>query len=133
MTLRRAETSLAYATIAALLIYAPIETVYSWPALASPYYVIDVIGMLLMLAGVVRSLRARPGTAPDVLAVGWAWSSANFWRAAFDRVSTLDRGGALRVGAAELRFVIGELLVSLLCLTIGLTLVYRTRLSNEEL
>src|ERR1043165_3148159 len=84
--MRRVETGLTWATIVALLIYAPVETIYSWPGLTDPFYVIDVIGMALMMSGVVRSLRARPGSGAAMLAVGWAWTASNFWRATFDRV-----------------------------------------------
>jgi hypothetical protein len=56
---------------------------------------------------------------------GWAWAGANFWRATFDRIGLLQRGGRLDFGSAELRFVSAELVVSLLCLAIGIVLVVR--------
>jgi len=125
MTRRRTETALAWVSIGLLAIYAPVETIYSWSGgLGSPYYIIDVIAFALLLAGIVRSLRARPRPAPGVLTAGWGWAGANFWRAAFDRIGTLQRGGTLDLGSLELRFVCGELLVSLLCLAMGLALLH---------
>ena len=128
MTPRRTETAFAWVSIGVLAIYAPVETIYSWSdGLGSPYYIIDVIAFALLLAGIVRSLRARPRTAPGVLTTGWGWAGANFWRATFDRIGTLQRGGTLDMGSLELRFVFGELLVSLLCLAVGLVLIYGSR------
>lgn len=129
MTLRRTETALAWVSIGVLAIYAPVETIYSWSGgLGSPYYIIDVIAFALLLAGIVRSLRARPRMAPGVLTAGWGWAGANFWRATFDRITTLRRGGTLDMGSLELRFVCGELVVSLLCLAVGLVLIYGSRM-----
>ena len=126
MTIRQVETGLAYFTFGALAIYAPIETMYSWSGgLADPYYIIDVVAMTLMFTGALRSLRARPRSAPGLVTAGWAWAGANFWRATFDRIGLLQRGGHLDFGSAELRFVSAELVVSILCLAIGLMLMLR--------
>jgi hypothetical protein len=128
MTLRRTETALVWVSIGVLAIYVPVETIYSWSGgLGSPYYLIDVIAFALIFAGIVRSLRARPRMAPGVLTAGWGWAGANFWRATFDRIATLQRGGTLDMGSLELRFVCGELVVSLLCLAVGLVLIYGSR------
>jgi hypothetical protein len=65
MTSREVETRLVYVSFGVLAIYAPVETVYSWPGgLGSPYYIIDVIAIVLIFVGAVRSLRARPARAP---------------------------------------------------------------------
>ena len=125
MTLRRLETVLAWVSIVVLASSVPVETIYSWSGgLGSPYYIIDVIAFALLLAGIARSLRARPRAAPGVLTAGWGWAGANFWRATFDRLGTLQRGGTLDMGSLELRFVCGELVVSLLCLAVGLVLLH---------
>ena|SRR5690242_1997360 len=124
--MRRIETVLAWATIGVLAIYGPVETIYSRHELWSPYYIIDVIAFGLLILGVVRSLRARPRSAPALLTAGWAWAAANFWRAAFDRIGTLQRGGRLSLGSIELQFVCTELVVALLCLAVGILLVLRT-------
>lgn len=127
MPLRRTETALAYVTCGFLAIYAPVETFYSWPKLGDPYYIIDVIAMALMIAGIVRSLRARPRPAPDLLTAAWAWAGANFWRAAFDRITTMQHGGNLRLGSVELDYVCAQLIVALVCLAIGVRLVTADR------
>lgn len=129
MTTRRIETGLAYASIAALAIYAPVETIYSWAGgLLDPYYLIDVVAMVLIATGIVRSLRARPAGSPALLAVAWAWASANFWRATFDRVALAHRGSPLRAGSLELNYAIGQLVVALVLLAIAITLVVRSPL-----
>jgi hypothetical protein len=124
--MRRVETGLAWATIVALLIYAPVETIYSWPGLTDPFYVIDVIGMALMMSGVVRSLRARPGSGAAMLAVGWAWTASNFWRATFDRVEKVRAGHQLLLGSLEFKFVCGELIVSLIALATAIVVLFFT-------
>ena len=62
--------------------------------------------------------------APGVLTAGCGWPGANFWRATFDRIGTLQRGGTLDMGSLELRFVCGELVVSPLCLGVRLALLF---------
>ena len=119
---------LARFSFGALAIYAPVETVYSWAGgLGSPYYIIDVIAIALILAGALRSLRLRPAAAPGLLTAGWAWAASNFWRAAFDRITRVEGGGHLGLGSLELRFVFGELAVALVCMAVGLVLVIRAR------
>jgi hypothetical protein len=128
MTARQIETRLAYVSFGVLAIYAPVETIYSWPGgLGSPYYIVDVIAIGLIFGGALRSLRARPGTAPGLLTAGWAWGGANFWRAAFDRIAKVEAGGHLGLGSVELQFVCAELVVALICLAVGIVLVIRSR------
>ena len=79
--------------------------------------------MALMLAGVIRSLRARPRSAPALMTVGWAWAGANFWRALFDRVRIMHSGGQVGLGSVEMVYVTAQLIVALLCLGVGLWLV----------
>ena len=124
------ESGLAWATVAALLIYAPVETVYSWPNLGDPFYLIDVIAMMLMGGGVALSLRSRPHAAPGLVTAGWSWAAANFWRAYFDRIRAIH-GGA-HVGALELRFVFSELVVSLLATILGAWLCYAAARSTYQ-
>jgi hypothetical protein len=103
MNLRTIETALAYFTLGFLVFYIPVETWASWERLTSPFYIIDLIAMLLLLYGAIRSLRARPRPDPGVLCAAYAWSAANGWRATFGRLS---EGGKLEHGAAEL-WVVG--------------------------
>lgn len=127
MNLRRVETGLAYATFVVLAIYAPVETIYSWSGgLADPLYIVDVIAMALLFTGALRSVRARPRSAPGLLTAGWAWAGANFWRATFDRIRVIQAGGRLDLGSVELVFVGVELAVALICLAIGVMLVVRS-------
>lgn len=59
MDLRRAETGLAWFTLGVLVIYFPVETWASLPhGLWSPFYIVDLIAMALLLWGAFRSLRS---------------------------------------------------------------------------
>src|SRR5262245_17390242 len=97
----KASQALANFTLAYVVFYAPIETWASWPYLTSPYYLIDAIAMALLFWGAMHSRAARPRRAPGLLAAGWAWTAANYWRAFFDRVKFLNQGGELQLGAPE--------------------------------
>ena len=44
-------------TLAFLIAYAPIETWYSMPELWDPFYLVDVIGIVLLILGMVRLRR----------------------------------------------------------------------------
>jgi hypothetical protein len=116
---RSIETVLARATLIALLLYFPVETWTSWRHdywLFNPFYVIDLIAMLLLLYGAVRSLRARPRMAPGALCAAYAWTAANGWRATWGRAFELRDGGQLDYGSVELWVVGGATLLSLMCL-----------------
>ncbi len=82
MNQTRRARPLVILTVVILVIYAPIETWYSLPALWSPFYLVDFIGMVLLTWGAVRC-----------------------WRAFFGRLEAVLDGGTLRLGAAELCFV----------------------------
>jgi hypothetical protein len=120
------ETPLAYATLAVLALYVPLETWVSWKhGLLNPFYLVDVIAMVLLFTGAMRSLAARPRSAPGVLCAGMAWSAANGWRATFRRMLEPQRGGALDYGAAELWTVAAATSLSLVCLAVSIYLVVR--------
>lgn len=55
MTPRGVETCIARFTLALLLAYVPLETWASWPALTNPFYLVDVVGLALLLLLVVES------------------------------------------------------------------------------
>jgi hypothetical protein len=94
---RRLETALAYVTLALLVLYVPLETWVSLPyGLTNPFYIIDVIAMVLLFAGAMHSLRSRPRPAPGLLCAAIAWTAANGWRATFDRIVELRRGESLQ-------------------------------------
>lgn len=75
----RTESALITFTVAILLIYTPVETWVSFPRLLSLYYLVDAIGLAVLLAGVVMWRRTRT-TYAAVLAAGYGWLGANFWR-----------------------------------------------------
>lgn len=59
------ETLLACSTLALLTPYVALETRASWEhGCLNPFYLSDAIAMVLLFAGTVRSLRARPRWAP---------------------------------------------------------------------
>jgi hypothetical protein len=120
MTSRAAESRLANFTLIYLAFYAPIETFASWPYLTSPYYLVDAIAMVLLVWGAMHSRGARPKRAPGLLAAGWAWTAANYWRAFFDRVKFLrEEGGELMFGEAEYWTVGAALVMALVCLSLA--------------
>ena len=127
MTPRSVETLLARFTLVLLLVYAPLETWASWPALTNPFYLVDVVGFALLLWGALASLRARPDVAPGVLCAGYAWSGANGWRALALRLEILQEGGQVDVTLVWL-IVLGEI-AALTGLALLLLLVVESRTS----
>ena len=123
---RRLETGLACLTLAMLVLYVPLETWVSLPyGLTNPFYIVDVIAMVLLFAGAMRSLRARPRPAPGLLCAAIAWAAANGWGATFRRVAELREGGSLDYGAAELWTIAISTGISLAGLALGIYLVVR--------
>jgi len=116
---RRGRGLIAF-TVALLVVYVPIETWYSFPELWDPFYLVDLIGMVLLTSGVVRLRRAWPRV--GLLVAGYAWTAANFWRALFGRVAELKEGGQLDYGLAELCFTGCILLAALIGLAWSLVL-----------
>jgi hypothetical protein len=108
-----------------LVFYAPIETWASWPELYSPYYLVDLIAMVLLALGVWRSRQGRPLVALGFLAGGWGWLGANGWRATADRFELLGEGGALEFGAAEMCFVVCGTVASIIGLAWSLRAIGR--------
>jgi hypothetical protein len=99
---RRIESAIAWMTICLLAVYVPLETYVSWPyGLLNPFYLVDLICMILLAWGAAHSLRARPRCAPGILCAAYAWAASNGWRATFGRVEELRAGGELDYGAAE--------------------------------
>lgn len=73
---------LVWATWACLGVYAPAETFYSYPHLASPGYLVDLVAMVLLATGALH-LQQRGRLGP--LLGGWAWSACLAWRSYFAR------------------------------------------------
>lgn len=121
------ETWLAGVTASFLVIFAPIETIYSWSfGLVSPYYLVDAIGVGLLIVGVTHSVRARPRARPALLTVGWAWMSANFWRATLARAEYVRAGGELDFDTAELRLAIATTGFAIICTSLGVWLLHQS-------
>jgi hypothetical protein len=95
---------LATFTLVFLIAYAPIEIWYSLPALWNPFFLVDAIGMALLVVGLARIRRESSSRALALLVAGYGWTGANFWRALFDRVFEIAEGGELDYGFAELCF-----------------------------
>ena len=107
MNTRSIESAIAWFTIGALFIYVPGETYVSWSrGLLNPFYLVDLIAMVLLLWGAVHALRARPRYAPGLLCGAYGWASANGWRAAFGRLAEIRSGGELDYGILEM-WVVG--------------------------
>ncbi|MEM7219423.1 MAG: hypothetical protein AAF515_13740 [Pseudomonadota bacterium] len=121
--LRGLETILVWYTAITVAIYLPLETYASLPyGLMNPYYLVDLVAILLMIWGAWRSWRARPGSAVAVLIAGYAWASANGWRATFDRVERMQAGGELDFGNIELLVVGGSTLLAIVVLILLLVI-----------
>ena len=90
--LRRLETGLAWFSLAALLVYAPVETYFAWGDLTSPGYIVDLIAMALLLVSGVHSLRSCPRIAVAPLCGTWGWCACLAWRSYFTRVISRERG-----------------------------------------
>ncbi len=129
MTPRTVETVIAHCTLVVLLVYVPLETWASWPALSNPFYLVDVVGFALLFRGAVASLRARPGVAPGVLCAGYAWSAANGWRALALRLEVLQEGGQVDAGSIWL-IGLGEI-AALIGLALLLLLVVESRTPSK--
>ena len=113
-------------SIGFLAISIPVETVYSWRlGLADPYYLAKVVGWVLLAAGVAQLRTASTSLALALLAAGWGWFAANFWRAVADRFARLAAAQVLRLGSLELWFAGSCLLISLIGLAWSLVLTSR--------
>ena len=130
MTPRSLETLIARFTLVLLLVYAPLETWASWPALSNPFYLVDVVGFVLLLWGATTSLRARPAAAPGVLCAGYAWSAANGWRALAIHIGTLEQGGQVDAGLVWLLAMLE--VAALVGLALLLLLVVESRPPPED-
>ncbi|MCI0676084.1 MAG: hypothetical protein L0Y42_09955 [Phycisphaerales bacterium] len=122
MNPRRLETTIAWFTLGALVIYIPGETYVSWPELWHPFYLVDFIAMVLLLWGAVHSLRARPLPVPGLLCAAYGWAASNGWRATFWRLAELRAGGQLDYGNAEAWIVGCASAIALVCFVILLVL-----------
>ena len=85
------------------VVFIPIETYLSFSRNPIPVsgYVVNVLGVGLMLWGVISLRRHKPHAA-GVLAAGWSWTTAVFWRATNLRYFFASQGEPLSFGPIEL-------------------------------
>ena len=93
-------------TFVALAVYFPLETYVTWSiagvrGFAYSGYVANILGMTLMLLGGIATKGAKP-FGPALLAAGWSWTAATFWRATSDRFWATSLGMPLYAGRIEL-------------------------------
>lgn len=109
-----------------LAISVPVETTYSWRlGLVEPYYLVKLVGWLLLASGAMQLRAGRRAAGLAFLAAGWGWCGANFWRAVADRFARMAAGESLRLGSVELWFAGSCLLISLAGLAWSLALTIR--------
>jgi hypothetical protein len=83
-------------------VYLPIETYIDWTADPSfSQYAVNVFGVAIALWGVLSLRRARP-YAEGLLATGWGWTTAVFWRGTNLRFRLAADGQQLYFGRVEL-------------------------------
>jgi hypothetical protein len=102
----RAALLISGVTFAWLAVYFPLETYITWSiagvrGLLYSSYIANVAGMCLLLWGGIAMRRSRPA-GPGLLAAGWAWTAATFWRATSDRFWLSSLGMPLYAGPVEL-------------------------------
>ena len=122
--------TLARFSLAALIVYFPIETWVSLPyGLWHPMYLVDFIAMCLLAFGGIYSLRSRPDPAPGPLCAAYGWASANAWRAtAWRWIDVFETGGEkLDRGMLEVWVVTVAAVLALGLFALSLVLVVRSR------
>ena len=85
------------------IVFVPIETYLSFRRASPPIsgYVVNVLGVAITLWAVWTLGKGRP-YAQGLLATGWAWTTAVFWRASNLRYSIAHDGRPLDFGTLEL-------------------------------
>ncbi len=122
-----ATTALTILTVSFLAVSVSIETAYSWRnGLADPFYLVKLVGWALLAAGMLKLRDRNNGLGFALLAGGWGWLAANFWRAVADRLVRIADGQALRLGSVELWFAGACLIVCLFGLAWSLILSARS-------
>jgi hypothetical protein len=98
-------------------VFAPLEVVATVQmfggitGIVHPGFVASVGGVVLSVAGGLRSLRARPRRAPALMCAAHAWGTGALWHALGLRYQFLREGGELFYGSMEFWAVV--LLVAL--------------------
>ena len=133
MDSRKIETVLAWITLGFVAIYFPVETFVSWSyGLLNPFYIVDLVAMILLAWGALRSLRARPKRCPAVLTAGYGWAAANAWRSATLRIYEVRGGARLDYGNSEYWIVIISTVLMLAAFALSLWLAIKPQATDEE-
>ena len=128
MTPRQAETSLARFVLAMLLLYVSLKIWFSVSyGLSNLFYLVDIVGLTLLLWGSLRSLDARPDLSPGVLCAGIAWTASHAWHATAWRVDAFRQGVTIDGGAGMIWLLGAATIIALVCLAITLLLVVESR------
>lgn len=136
--LRTLETRLAWLTLVALAVFAPVETFASWQMLGGarglihPAYLVTFTGIVLMLVGALHSLRARPQPSPAPLCVSHAWIVGYGLRSAFWRIDAVGKGIDLHFGQVELWATVGGAAVGVAAFAMTLVLTLRAAPARVE-
>jgi hypothetical protein len=123
--LRTIETRLAALTLVVAAVFAPLETVVTVQmfggitGIVHPGFVASAGGVVLSVAGALRSVRARPLRSPALMCAAHAWGTGALWHALGLRYHFLREGGELFYGAREFWAV--ALLVALATSMFGLS------------
>ena len=117
-------------TFVGLAVYIPLETFVTvssagWRGILNQGYIANVIGMALMSWGALSARNDR-AAAPGLLAAGWAWTAATFWRATAQRFWAIEHGDALYAGPIELWLAPIVTALALLGMVASLALVVRS-------
>jgi hypothetical protein len=104
--LRTIETRLAAFTLVLAVAFAPLETFVTLQmmgvhGIVHPGFVASVGGVVLSLAGALRSLRARPRRAPALMCVAHAWGAGALWHSLGGRYEFWRQGGELFYGSID--------------------------------
>jgi hypothetical protein len=136
---RRLHKAVVAYTFVWLAVYGPLETYVTWSiaglrGFGYSAYIMNVVGMGLMLWGAVSARRWQPA-GPALLATGWSWTAATFWRATSDRYWLVSQGHSLYAGPVELWLapVVTALAVAGLIASLVLVLRPRGSLGTEGL
>ena len=106
--LRTIETRLAALTLVMAALFAPLETFVTVQmfggvaGIVHPGFVASVGGVVLSVAGALRSLRARPNRAPALMCAAHAWGTGALWHSLGGRYQFWREGGELFYGSIDL-------------------------------
>jgi hypothetical protein len=106
--LRTIETRLAALTLVLAALFAPVETFVTVQmfggitGIVHPGFVASVGGVVLAVAGALRSLRARPRRAPALMCAAYAWGAGGLWHSLGGRFQFWREGGELFYGSIDL-------------------------------